>query len=146
MVVLFWAQHLRTTGCSCLLHHGLLLRRRLRLEKVAQADQVVSDHRQAEHSTEILVATQFELAQSAERLLLRRSLWLDASKHPRDAASGIDPLVLPPKPCGPAVDGRAAGAGRVLSNLGSLGFRDESSLVNLRRLWKSHPIHGTIAM
>jgi len=138
MVVLFWAQHLRTTGCSCLLHHGL--------EKVAQADQVVSDHRQAEHSTEILVATQFELAQSAERLLLRRSLWLDPSKHLRDAASGIDPLGLPPIPCGPAVDGRAAGAGRVLSHLGSLGFRDESSLVNLRTLWKSHPIHGTMAL
>jgi hypothetical protein len=108
MVVLFWAQHLRTTGCSCLLQHDL--------EKVAQADQVVSDRIQAEFSTEVLLAAQFELAQSAERLLLRRSLWLDPTQHLLDAASAIDPLGVPLMPCGPAIDGRAAGAGRVLSH------------------------------
>jgi hypothetical protein len=62
-----WA-HLWATDCSCCLHHGLLLRRRLRQKQVAQADQVVGDYVQAQHGTDVLLAAQFELPQSAKRL------------------------------------------------------------------------------
>ena len=101
--MLFWA-HLWATGCSCRLHHGLLLRRKLRQEQVAQADQVVGDHMQAKHGTDFVLAAQFELAQSAECLLLRRSLRLEPTEHLLDPPVGIDRLGIAHVTGGAAID------------------------------------------
>jgi hypothetical protein len=60
----------------------LLRRRRLRLEDVAQTDQVVSDHVQAKYTTDVFFAAHLELAQAAE--------FLDPAKNLLDAPAGID--------------------------------------------------------
>ena len=84
--------HLWATRCSCRCHGRPLLRRRLRLEQIAQADQVVGDHVQA--------APLFAPA-----------------KHLLDAAAGIDRLGVALVARGTPIDGRASKAGRVLRHV-----------------------------
>ena len=67
------------------------------MEQVAQADQVVGDHVQNKHRSDLFGAAQFELTQSAPLLLLRRRLRLDPGKHlldsPAERMTGRDPLL-----------------------------------------------------
>jgi len=58
------------------------------VEQFAEADQVVRDHVQTKHRCDLCDAAQFELAQSAPLLLLRRRLRLDPGKHLLDAPAG----------------------------------------------------------
>ena len=59
-----------------------LRRRRLRLEDVAQTDQVVNDHVQAKYTTDVFFSAHLELAQAAE--------FLDPAKNLLAAPAGID--------------------------------------------------------
>ena len=93
---MLFGPHLWATDYSCRLHGWL--------EQVAQADQVVGDHVQTEHSTDSVLAAQFELPQSAERLLLRRSLRLEPTKYLFDRPAGIDRLGVAPVTGGAAID------------------------------------------
>ena len=59
-------------------------------EQIAEADQVVGDHVQTKHRSDLFGAAQFELAQTAPLVLQRRRLCLDPGKHLLDAPAGID--------------------------------------------------------
>ena len=87
-LVLLFGAHLWGTCCSCRLYGGL--------EQVAQADRVVGDHVQAKHGTDVVLAAQFELAQSAERL--------EPTKHLFDPPAGIDRLGVAHMAGGAAID------------------------------------------
>jgi len=93
--------HLWATCRSC----GL----QLAVEQVAQADQVVGDHVQTKHRTDVLSAAHFELAQPAPLL--------DPAKHLLDTAAGVDRLGLALVAGGAAIDGGATRAAGVLRHV-----------------------------
>ena len=81
-------------------------------------DQVLGDHVQTEHCSDLFGAAQFELTQSTPLLLLRRRLRLDPGKHLLDAPAGIDRLGIALVAGGAPVKGGAACASGVLGHVG----------------------------
>ena len=86
---MLFGPHHWATDYSCRLHGGL--------QQVAQAAQIVGDHVQTEHSTDFVMAAQFELAQSAERL--------EPTKYLFDPPAGIYLLGVAHVAGGAAIDG-----------------------------------------
>jgi len=88
---------------SCRLH-------RRGTEQIAQADQVVGDHVQAEHRSDLFGAAQLELTQPAPLL--------DPAKHLLNPAAGVDRLGVALVAGGAAINGRATRSVGVLGHVG----------------------------
>ena len=94
-------------------------------EQVAQADQVVGDHVQAEHSSDLWGAAQLELPQPAPLF--------DPAKHLFNPAAGVDRLAVALMPCGSAIDRGTTRASGVLGHVrchgdaAHVGLRDPAS-------------------
>jgi hypothetical protein len=110
------------------LPHLWAIRRSCRLyrrgtDQIAQADQVVGDHVQAKHRSDLFGAAQLELGQPAPLF--------DPAKHLLNPAAGVDLLSIALVACGAAINGRTTRSVGVLATWGVIPIRLSSATMIL---------------